>query len=254
MSALAAQQAALFSLITRDGLSAVDAELLVKGGALKPRARVDVYGEMYVLRTRDALRDDFPHVARLLGEKRYANVVAAYVDRYQSTHYSLARLGHAFAHHLARHPPKGARADLADLATLEWARAEAFVAENAAVATQASMAALGAQLGAARLRFVPSFALVRTRHDVGALWAACEHGGTVPRAVKRGARAYLVWRKGLEVFHAEVAKDEAKAVEALQLGETVEAACLAFEKRRDPAKAAFTAIASWVTEGMLRAP
>ena len=93
-----------------------------------------------------------------------------------------------------------------------------------------------------------------TAPDVGALWAACEHGGTVPRAVKRGARAYLVWRKGLEVFHAEVAKDEAKAVEALQLGETVEAACLAFEKRRDPAKAAFTAIASWVTEGMLRAP
>jgi len=101
---------------------------------------------------------------------------------------------------------------------------------------------------------VPSFRLVRTRHDVGPLWAACEHGGKVPRAVKRATKAYLVWRKGLAVFHAAVSKDEAKAVESLQLGETVEAACLAFEKRKDPAKAAFTAIGSWVTEGMLRAP
>ena len=53
------------------------------------------------------------------------------------------------------------------------------------------------------------------------------------------------------MFHRAVEPDEAKAIDALQAGGTIEAACEAFAGREDPAVAAFTAIGGWFSEGMI---
>lgn len=251
MSTLAQQQAALFSLVTGDGKTKVKPGALVKGGALTPSARVDVYGHMYVLRTRDALRDDFPHVATLLGEDGFARAVEGYIAEHHSTHYSLARLGHSFAAHLENHPPKKCRADLSALAELEWARSEAFVAEDSPVVAPQAIAALGPAFAEATLDFVPSLRLLTLRHDVGPLWSSLEHGGEVPPPLKPRKTFVLVWRKGLEVFHAEVPKEEARALALAQKGKDVQTCCVAFAQLDEADQAAFKAIGSWVTEGML---
>jgi len=129
---------AVFALVTQDRRSWLRPDALVAGGELDAAERCHIYAEMYRLRTRDALREDFPHAAQLLGAK-WDQTGDAYVDAHHSDHPSLHRLGRVFAEFLRGR----GRADLADLAALEWARSEAFVAEDSEVATPQSIATLG---------------------------------------------------------------------------------------------------------------
>src|SRR4051812_9627099 len=55
--------------------------------------RLQIYAGMYESRTHDALIEDVPHTAKLLGAD-FPGVVKRYVAELPSTHHSLARLGH----------------------------------------------------------------------------------------------------------------------------------------------------------------
>jgi hypothetical protein len=237
---LAQLQSALFSLVTADGATRVQPAQLVDAGKLSPEQRVDVYAQMYVLRTQDAIREDFPKVSARLGD-RFEATVHAYVQRHPSTHYSLSMLGQHFAGFLRERPED---AQLADLAQLEWLHSDSFIARDSQVLTTLS-GVDPTQFGTAKLEFVPAFRLAWLAHDVRPLWR--EEAQTAPVA----KTAFVVWRKEHEVFHVVVEADEARAIEALLRGETLEAACEAFTEREDPAAAAFAAIGSWLSEGML---
>jgi hypothetical protein len=135
---------------------------------------------------------------------------------------------------------------LADLAELEWLHAEVFIAPDSEVLEGAALGQIDPEkFGGASLEFIPAFRLRWLDHDVRDAW---RDDAVAPAAART---AFLIWRKGHEVFHVAVEDDEAKAIEALQQGGTIEAACEAFSGREDPAVAAFTAIGSWVTEGMV---
>ena len=238
---LAQLQSALFSLVTRDGSTAVQPEQLVNGGPIAPPDRVGIYAEMYVLRTRDSISEDFPKVTLRLGDL-FEQTVLDYVNQRHSTHYSLSMLGSDFAQFLR---VRGDRA-LADLATLEWLHAETFLAADSEVLEPSALATIDPEkFGGATIEFTPSFRLVWLDHDVREAW---RDDAVEPEAART---AFLVWRKDFEVFHVAIEDDEAKAIEALQAGGTIETACEAFSGREDPAIAAFTAIGSWVSEGMV---
>ncbi len=239
-------QSALFSLVTRDGETKVAAEAMVGGGTLTPDERVDIYAEMFALRTQDSIREDFPKVTQLLGDG-FGDTVRAYVARYPSTHYSLSMLGKQFPQFLR----DTGSVRLGDLAMLEWLHADMFVARDAEPLTAAALQGLDPEkFAAGKLHFIPGLALAWVTHDVRALWRAIEDGGPLPEA-DVGRTPLLVWRKGHEVFHVAIEHDEAMAIEALQRGEVIGVALEAFAERPDPAVAAFTAIGSWFNEGMI---
>src|SRR5207245_1165590 len=96
-----------------------------------------------------------------------------------------------------------ARPDLPDLAALEWARAEAFIAPDAAPLDETALRALGADAASARLALVYSVRLLSLEHDAAALWTDLE-ASREPAHPLRRPTSVLVWRKGFEVFHAEV--------------------------------------------------
>ncbi|MFT3837556.1 MAG: DNA-binding domain-containing protein [Myxococcaceae bacterium] len=241
---LAQVQSAMFSLITQDKRTWLRPDVLVAGGALDAAERVHIYAEMYRLRTRDALREDFPHTAELLGDQWDATV-DAYVDRFHSEHPSLHRLGRAFAGFL------GERKGLGELAALEWARSEAFVETDSPVATQAAIAALGPEkLPAAKITLSKSLRLLELTYDVDPVWRALDKQKKRP-ALKKKAQRLVVWRKGDAVFHVAVEADELEALRRAQRGATVAEVLEAFAGREDPASAAFTALASWLNEEML---
>lgn len=241
---LAQVQSAVFSLITQDKRTWLRPDALVSGGALDAAERVHIYAEMYRLRTRDALREDFPHTAELLGDDWDATV-DAYVDRFHSEHPSLHRLGRSFVAFL------GERNGLGDLAALEWARSEAFVELDSPVATQASIAELGPEkLPAARIALSKSVRLLELTYDADAVWRALDKQKKRP-AFKKKALKLVVWRKGDAVFHVAVEADELEALRRAQSGATVAEVLEAFAGREDPAKAAFTALASWLNEEMI---
>ncbi len=239
-------QSALFSLVTDDGKTPVPSGEIVGGGSLSADQRVHVYASMFVARTQDSIREDFPKVTQLLGEA-FVSTVGAYLQRFPSTHFSLSMLGHEFPGFLR----DTATPLLADLAELEWLHAHVFVAEDCEPLTAAALAGLDPQKFAeGQLAFIPGFRLVWLAHDIRPLWRALEAGEPAPE-IPAQRTAMLVWRKGHEVFHVGLEADEARAIEALQQGESIGAACEAFADREDPAVAAFTAIGSWFNEGMV---
>jgi len=227
--------------------------LFVGTEALSAAARLGVYARMYLARQLDVLRDDFPVLATVLGDEAFEALGNAYVRTHPSIHHSLARVG-------ARLPAYVksldlARADLADLAALEWARAEVYEEADAEAATPADLRALLTDDGFADavLRVVPALRTLRLDHDVLELWRQASEGEDVPGPRETGTFV-VVWRKDLDVFHVGIEADEARALALAAAGAPFSFVCEAFDHRPNSVQAAFLGIGSWFAEGWIRAP
>jgi hypothetical protein len=247
---LAQTQAQLFRAIAerRDQ----DIESIVEPNArLSPQKRVEIYSEMYLWRQVDALKEDFPKLAALLGEEEFAHLAEAYVQTYPSEHPSLGRLGRKLAQFISERAGDHVRADLAELAALEWARAEVFVESDAPCAPSAAFTQLGpGQFARAKCRLSPAIRVLFLSHDPMPLWHALENGEEIPEP-SPVQQHVLVWRKGWAVYHAAIDAEEARALERAREGRPLGEICEAFAERDEPAAAAFAALQSWVGEGLV---
>jgi hypothetical protein len=252
---LAADQKQLYALITGFGAGPTKAApRLVKGTrALNPLRRVRIYGDQYFWRMYEALTLDFPKTCSQLDEPVLRRVVKQYAKDRPSRHWDLGRFGSGFVEWLGAHQVKGARADLVDLARLEWARNEAFLAPDAAPIDAVAMARVPPEaLPGAVLAFVPSCALVTCQHEVAALFDALKAGKKAPRPTA-APQHLVVWRKGFIAWHAVVDADEAKALKAALAGKPLAQVVMHFGRRANPAEAAFKALGNWVAEEMVSA-
>jgi hypothetical protein len=247
---LAETQAALWPAITQGKVEGIE-QLVQASRRLNPEQRVDIYSQMYFWRQVDALKEDFPKLAALLGEDGFGQLVHRYVMTHPSEHFSLGRLGRKLAEFLSEQPQDHGRPDLADLASLEWARAEVFVERDAPLATEAALADLRPhEFARARLKLIPAVRLLRLGHDVISLWRAIENSEAPPDPAAR-ERDVLVWRKQWTAYHVAVASDEAQALRWAQQGRTLGEVCEAFSYREQPVDAAFRALRSWFAESVV---
>lgn len=211
--------------------------------------RVEIYASMFFWRQVDALREDFPHLAQLLGERAFEELCRAYVVQVPSTHPDLGTRGNPLAEFLRLHPALGQRPDAADLARLEWARAEVFYEAEADVLDVSALGPLGnGALAAVRFSMLPSLRCLFLDFDVAKVWRALEAGAPSP-APLRSPTAMVVWRPELDVVHSEIEADEAKALAAVLAGATLGEALEAFAEHPDAAQAALRALKSWFAEG-----
>jgi hypothetical protein len=218
-------------------------------GELPAGDRVAIYRNMYTARLVDALRETFPNLARFLGEARFGALGEAYLAEHPSEHHDVGRLGRRLADFLKAYPDPE-RADLADLAELEWTRNEVFFAPESEIVGADALAAAGVEnVAAVRLRMAPSLRVIGLAHDAAALWRSLEAGEDV--LPPRDGPAVAVWRRGFEVFHCTLPPEEAEALLAARAGEPIEAICGFFADRPDPAAEAHAAISSWFAEGWI---
>jgi hypothetical protein len=252
---LADMQRVFYQLAARaPGSDAIDPAALVVGTTgLDARARVGIYADMFIWRQIDALRDDFPKLALLLGDGAFYAMAEGYLREYPSRHASLSQLGRELPRFLRGWSGEGARADLPDLALLEWARAKVFEEANVDAEPPEQLRAFAAdELPRVRLRFVPALRVVSLRHDLAALWQALEDGAQAGPPSPH-EEPVAVWRKEFEVLHAPLDADEEQALAAARAGEPLGMVCEAFAQRPDAVEAAFTAVSSWFAEGWIRA-
>jgi hypothetical protein len=248
---LAETQAAFHALATRTEAPPVAAtDFLVGSQELAATERIALYADMYLWRLTDALREDYPKVAAVLGDERFFALAKAYATAHPSDHPDLGRFGRRLPSFLRRFPAPE-RADLHELAALEWARSEVFFDAPADPVGRDALAALDrAAVSEARLELIPALRILRLEHDVHTTWRRLDDGETggpvlaVPTAV-------VVWRTGFDVFHTMIEPDEADALERAVVGERLAAICEAFAGRDDPPAAAFAALVSWFDEGWI---
>jgi len=228
------------------------AALVAGTPALDAAARAGIYAGMYRARLEEALLADFPAVAAVLGSARFHALSHAYLEAHPSDEPDIGRFGRHLPAFLAAHPDP-ARPDLADLAALEWARAEVLTEADAPAAGRDALAALAdpQAFALARPVLVPALRLLRLAHDAPAVWRAHEQGAPLP-APSPSPTDVAVWRVGFDVVHGELSAAEARALAAATQGAPLVEVLAAFEGEGG-AEAGLAALLGWIDEGWLEA-
>jgi hypothetical protein len=169
-----------------------------------PRGSLDerwsIYHGAYVSRLAEALEDGFPAVRRILGPGPFAALVERYVSASPPRSFDLGRAGDRLASYLADDPLTRELGFLPDLAALEWALAEAFVAADSERLTRADLTALGpADVADLPLVLAPGTTTVASAWPIHDLWTSrtlADDEVSIELAAR--PQTVLVWRRGLE--------------------------------------------------------
>jgi hypothetical protein len=285
LAELRALQERFFALVTaredvagallRLELEPAAAEAMVRSDArLDAVGRIGIYNDMYFMRLRGVLGQDFSALLALLGEDDFRVLLADYLEVFPPRDPCLRDFARALPGFLAAHrddyPLFAGRPWIADLAALEWARADLFDRPDAPVLTTAHLQALSPEAFATLpLQFVPACTIVDVDYAVDELWRALEgeendgHGKDddgLPKAVAAPAAGpvrLLVWREGLDIYHRRAGADEAPRLPSLREGTTFGALCEQLGEGRSveqAAELAFGLLATWIHGGVLQAP
>jgi len=202
------------------------AETLVRGDhRMSAVERLDVYADMYFYRIRDCLKEDFPVLARVVGEACFHNLITDYLLAHPPVHFSLRYAGQHLATFAARHPLAERWPYLSDLAALEWAILEAFDAADAEPITAAALAGVPEERWP-DLRFdvTPSLQLLSLCWPVHTVWQCAQQEVGIGQ-VEPAQTFIRVWRQDLRVFHQAIDAGEYTALAAVRRGEPFAAVC-----------------------------
>jgi hypothetical protein len=185
--------------------------------------QLDIYADMYFHRLHDCLAEDFPVLVARLGGARFHNLVTDYLLTHAPTHFSLRELGRALPGFLESHAFERELPALADLARLEWARADVFDDADAVPLSREQVLELGASdPEKSALALIPAARLLRLDASVLPLWKRVDAGEgeevSSPAGPRGETSAVRVWRKGFAIFHRSMQPDEERCLEALASG------------------------------------
>lgn len=214
--------------------------------------RVEIYARMYLYRLVDAVAEDVPHTARLLGHDVFVDTVRDYLREHPSRSPDIGQVGRSFGAWLRTRA--AGRPDLPDLALLERARSEVRTALDAPPADAAALQSLPPEaLPSARFLFSPSLRVLRLQHDVRPLWDVLEAGAEELPPPDSAPSTVVVWRQEYKVFHTGLSELEARALMVAREGGSLEEVCATFAGEPEPAQAAFKTVLSWFADGWVAA-
>jgi hypothetical protein len=191
------------------------ASMILPSRTLRAEQRLAIYVDAYMARLVEALEEDFPAVARLLGHRAFHRLCRDYLEAHPSRCYSLNPLGRKLPEFLK---PGAAR----DLARVEVAMSEVFDADPGEALTPADFGKITpGKFAGLRLAFVPTFRLLELDHDVnGYIDAVRQERRTIPPLRRR--RAWVaVYRKEFQVWRMDLKEAAHAALSALHRGRTV---------------------------------
>jgi len=218
--------------------------------------RLDIYANMYFFRIRDALKEDFPAVLKIIGEDRFHNLITDYLLKYPPTHWSLRYAGQHLPLFLRHHSTLKRWPYLADLARMEWDLMEAFDAPDASVLTAETLSSLKPdQWSELSLSIVPSSTLVSFQWKIDDIFENALKGEKIKAA--RSNTALLFWRRDLKVYYRSLENLEEKLLRCLKKKTSLGEVCEIVSKEVGEEKSAplvNQCLKMWVQEGLLKTP
>lgn len=192
--------------------------------ALPPAGGVEdrwhVYAHGYVARLAEALESDYAAVRRVLGPGPFAALAERYVRAFPPRSYDLARAGDLLPEHLSVDPIAVTLPFLPDLARLERAVSEAFVAPDAEPLTfEALLGERPETVVALPLVLAPGVALLPSRWPIVSLWKTrAQADEEVEVELERNPETALVFRRGTTVTCARLDAKETAFIASLTDG------------------------------------
>lgn len=254
MSALADLQRALQAHVLHDEAAALRAVVATAGA--DAAQRLGIYAHAYRARLLEVLRGDFPGLLALAGAEEFERLALAYVAATPSPHFNVRWYGDRLAAFARERPPWSARAELAEMAELEWKLGLAFDAADETGVDFATLAALApTDWPALRLRLHPSLQRARFTCNVDAIRRAGDREETAPALEAFASpQGWAAWRKDSIVRHRRLDEDEAAALDAVVQGATFADLCAhlcRWHAAEDVAARTATLLRRWVEDGWI---
>lgn len=235
--------------------------------ALKPAAHAPkdemfgVYYNAYRARLAEILEQDLETVAEYLGEELFAHVAAGYIDAHPSDMRNARWYSRHAADFLASTEPFSRWPQVAELAAIEIALADAFDAADAAPFMLDDLTRTPPQ-DWAQLAFSahPALRRIDTATNVFDIWQALKAEAAEPEPpppkVLDAPQPLAVWRQDAHSRLRALPPSEARGLDALLRGATFAQACEAMatgdrDEETADVNQAVTYLAGWCAAGML---
>ena len=235
------------SLAVLEGIIRTDERLGV-------RERVQIYADAYFYRLLGCLKEDFPSTLGVLGEDKFRNLVASYLNEYPPTRPSVFHVGCRLATFLRSHPFIEEWPFIAELAQLERALIDVFHGPDAqALDAEAMRAVALAGWPALKLRTHPALVLLQLQWPVNEVLRAITDGEAWSKPA-RASISVLVWRQSGCVYYRELEPSERDALRIASHGGRFSSICEAVAAgsgERDPVAAINRFLHRWLADGVL---
>jgi hypothetical protein len=241
------------------GVLAADDTILgeIKGSAKESRGVLfAVYRNAYVLRLIEVLTEDYRQVHAYLGDARFAKLARAYIAAHPSDRRSARDFGRHMPRFLSHTDTYAKHPELAEIAGLEKALADAFDGPDAEPLSLERLAALAPQ-DWPRLVFEPhptAIRLIFTTNSIE-LWSALHEEARPPKPRRLEEReAVIVWRQDFVARFRALPPEEAMMWDEATKGMAFSVLCemVATFAGTDGAELrAASYLKGWVDTGML---
>lgn len=221
---------------------------------LAATAGLSVYLNNYRGQLMGCLTGSYPNTLAWIGESAFLAAAADHVESVPPHSWTLDDYAERFPGTLARRYP--ADPEVADLARLELALAEAFVAPDADPLIPSDIAQI--DWTTARLRLVPSATFLDLTTNAAPIWAAIDRSEEPPATniLARPARL-LIWRQDFVCCFLELDENERLLSPLVAGGIGFEAMCERMVSRHgsdEGVRLAGELLARWSAAGMLLRP
>jgi hypothetical protein len=247
-------QRRLAALILNDAHDTAETDALVavpaRGGTAE---RLRVYAGGYPARIEDALNENFPAVAHILGEGAFKELAHRYAASVALRSYNLNDAGAELAQFLRADRLTASLPFLSDLAELEWQVSRAFHAHDHVAFDPAPLANWRPEeWERVVMRFQPWVALVSSDWPIRELWE-CRNTPVeeIDIDLRNRSDRVLVRRAGLAVVCESLSDPEAAALRMLLEGQSLGAVMATLTFRSDIACSVSAWFAGWVASGMV---
>jgi hypothetical protein len=204
----------------RAGAARVDAFLATR----RDRARFAVHRNNTLASLEAVLAAAFPVIRRLVGAAFFGRAARDFACAHPPAAPRLHAYGGAFGAFLAAYPPAGSVPYLGAMATLEWARGEAYFAADAKPLASSALEGIGRGSDPA-LCLVPhpSTRLVCSEFPILAIWWANQPGeeDPAPPDLGSGGEHVLVFRPAMIVGSVALSPGDATLIAAMMAGHTL---------------------------------
>jgi hypothetical protein len=177
----------------------------------KRKVLFGVYRNAYVARLAEVLADDYEQVHAYLGDARFAKLAKSYIAAHPSDRRSARDFGRHVPDFLKTNPAFAAHAEVAEIAVLEKALADAFDGPEAEPLSLAALAEVAPELWT-RLVFTPHPTALRVTFATNAadIWSALRDEGAPPPPRRLPEpQDILVWRQDVTARFKPLGPEEA---------------------------------------------
>ena len=237
----------------------------IRDSARAPRATLlHVYEHAYGARLAEVLEGDYEKLRQALGADGFLTLAAAYVEAYPSRHPNARFFGRHLPAFIEAVAPWSDRPWLAELARLEWAMGEGFVAEDQPRVGLEAMAALHPEdWPRLTFAFVEDLRRLETRHGGPEAWLALDASDDPALAAAAAAKAeadgplpqrWLIWRMADKARFRSLEPPEAAALDLAASGGCFADLCealLEFADAIDAATLMAGYLRTWIEAGVI---